>query len=315
MSKVGGNRNFGFGKQLAYAGHAALLRAYIGHYATVAAHSRRWRHFSAWCRSQEICDAREISRETLAVYGEYLSELVERGAMAVSYAQNILSTANTVLEILRHDRQVRVSPAELVGHRTAVRSTPPAGLEFGLVLAATDRLGVLGHHRAAAVAQLARRFGLRIKEAALLNLCSACRQASQQGRVRVTEGTKGGAGRAQERWVPCTEDDLAFLTKAVDLQGDGRNIIPPEKRWIEFSNHLHSVAVPVFVQIGLLSFHDLRAGYACSRYSDLTGHPAPCVAGTRQVEKSVDIAARLAIAVELGHGRIEVLSAYVGGCR
>ena len=65
----------------------------------------------------------------------------------------------------------------------------------------------------------------------------------------------------------------------------------------------------------LAGFHDLRAAYACERYEALTGAPAPVVAGERRVERATDHAARAMISQEIGHGRIEVVAAYVGSAR
>ena len=46
MGKVGGERNFGFGKQMAWAGRNALADRYgDGHYGTQAAHGDRWQQF------------------------------------------------------------------------------------------------------------------------------------------------------------------------------------------------------------------------------------------------------------------------------
>ena len=62
MSKVGGNRNFGYGKQMAWAGKQALKDRYgNGHYGTTASHAERWGQFVAWCRDEpDIRDARWI---------------------------------------------------------------------------------------------------------------------------------------------------------------------------------------------------------------------------------------------------------------
>ena len=62
-------------------------------------------------------------------------------------------------------------------------------------------------------------------------------------------------------------------------------------------------------------FHELRAAYACERYQQLTGAAAPVVAGGRQVSKEEDTAARWVLTQELGHGRIDVVSSYIGSGR
>lgn len=45
-------RNFGYGRQLSYAGRRALEDLFAGgHFATIKAHSDRWQAFVRWCRS------------------------------------------------------------------------------------------------------------------------------------------------------------------------------------------------------------------------------------------------------------------------
>lgn len=47
-------RNFGYGRQLSYAGPQAFDLFGGGHYATVKAHSDRWQAFVRWCRSAGV---------------------------------------------------------------------------------------------------------------------------------------------------------------------------------------------------------------------------------------------------------------------
>ena len=47
MGNVGGNRNYGYGKQLAWAGKNALADRYgQGHFSTRATHEERWNQFA-----------------------------------------------------------------------------------------------------------------------------------------------------------------------------------------------------------------------------------------------------------------------------
>jgi len=67
-------------------------------------------------------------------------------------------------------------------------------------------------------------------------------------------------------------------------------------------------------QRGLKGFHELRAAYACERYEQLTGHAAPVNGGhCYRNERDLDQKARQQISLELGHNRIDVMSAYIGG--
>ena len=47
-------RNFGYGRQLSYAGPQALKDLFGGgHYGTVKAHRDRWQAFVRWCRLED----------------------------------------------------------------------------------------------------------------------------------------------------------------------------------------------------------------------------------------------------------------------
>jgi hypothetical protein len=121
MGKVGGERNFGYGKQMAWGGKNALADRYgDGHYGTQAAHGERWQQFCDYARDQEVRDVRQVTEELVIAYGKSLQQRVEAGEMAVSYAQNLLSSVNVVLETMRGDSVLRVSPSELVGEHSSV---------------------------------------------------------------------------------------------------------------------------------------------------------------------------------------------------
>ena len=156
MGKVGGERNFGYGKKMDWAGKNALADRYgEGHYATRAAHVERWGQFVSYAKGEGIKDARAVTREMIRTYGTYLAGQVNLGKMAVAYAQNLLSSVNVVLEALRGDRQLRVSPANLVGKRAHVRDSAPAGLDRQPVAAGAAALRARGQDRVAAVVELA----------------------------------------------------------------------------------------------------------------------------------------------------------------
>ncbi|VVN02051.1 hypothetical protein PS664_03356 [Pseudomonas fluorescens] len=76
-------RNFGYGRQLSYAGPQALRDLFGGgHYGPVKAHSDRWQAFARWCRSDDgpgLNDARQIDRQTLMDYARHLRSQVEQG--------------------------------------------------------------------------------------------------------------------------------------------------------------------------------------------------------------------------------------------
>lgn len=315
MGKIGGSRNFGYGKSMAWAGKQALMSAYQGRFGTVAANANRWGTFSRFSVEQGVRDARLVTAELVAAFGHRLAEAVDRGEMKVSYAQNLLSSVNTTLSALRGDRLIRVSPSAVVGHRMSVRNAAPAGMDRDRVSAAVQDLRDAGHARAASVVELAREFGVREKEAVLMNLREARDQLRTRYAVDIREGTKGGRGRDVDRWVPASNRSVAILERAIAASQGARNLVPPGQNFRQVNNHLHHVVKEAFERHGLKGLHDLRAAYACERYQQLTGHTAPAVAGFRSASREADMAARETISQELGHERTDVLSAYVGSGR
>jgi len=205
-------RNFGYGRQLSYAGPQALKDLFGGgHYGTVKAHSDRWLAFVRWCRSEDgpgLNDARQIDWQTLLDYVSHLRNQVEQGALDIATAQNQLSSVNRTMAALRGDQYVKVpSPSKALGmRRTSVRRSVPQGQDREHV---KRIVGVLCAHqqpRAAAIAQLARATGMRLREAILADLPRLKREAEHYGKINIQDGTKGGrSGASASRWI--TVDD------------------------------------------------------------------------------------------------------------
>lgn len=317
VRKTSSDRNFGYGKQMEWAGKQALRANFgDGRYNTVGSHAERFRHFATWCKEQkQIRDAAEITREDVEAYCRSLAGEVDAEQLKVSYAINLISSVNVTLSSLRGDDKLRVKPSAEVGSRNRTRRDPPAGLRQHSVRQCADRLRRDGHARIAATIEVARAFGLRRREASMLNARAALGQAYKRGAINITAGTKGGRGHRVDRWVPVTLYTMQVLRRAADAQGKARNLIEPElslKQWFSRLRHAWTL---VRDDYGLKKFHDLRAAYSCARYQKLTGHAAPAVAGKRIADRRADNQARQTIAAELGHGRVDVVASYIGGTK
>ena len=319
MNKFPTHRNFGYGKQLDWAGHQALLDLYgRGHYAAVATHTGRWTQFCDWARTEQgIRDARHIDQTVIEAYAGHLQARVAEEALSVSYAQNLLSTTNTTLEALRGDQEVRIaSPAAVVGRRCLVRTEAPAGMDWQTVEALAIRLRRLKYSQAAAVVLLARTFGVRLREAILGDLRLWRKQARERGAIDIREGTKGGRGKEVERWVPVGEKGVATLDLAIRISaelGCDRNLLKPDESFNDLVNNgeIHQ-ARRHLQEFGIKGYHELRAAWACERYLQEAGCPAPVMRGGQIADHDVDGEARRILAKELGHGRIDVVAEYIG---
>ena len=315
-------RNFGYGRQLSYAGPQALRDLFGGgHYGTVKAHSDRWQAFVRWCRSDDgprLNDARQIDRQILSDYAAHLRHLVERGDLAIATAQNRLSSVNRTMAALRGDQYVKVpSPSKaLEMQRTTIRTTVPQGQDREHVQRIVDVLYEHQKPRAAAIAQLARATGMRLREAILADLPRLKREAKQFGKINIQDGTKGGrSGASAPRWITVDDHIRDALKFADQVSPDGsRNLLAPNESYLDFQKRIVRPARDTLHANNLKGFHELRAAYACERYEQITQHPAPINGGScYQLDRRLDQAARDQISYELGHGRIDVVSAYIGG--
>ena len=315
-------RNFGYGRQLSYAGPQALADMFAGgHYGTVKAHSDRWLAFVKWCRSEQgpgINDARRIDREVLVDYAAYLRDLVKRGDLAVSTAQNRLSSVNRTMAALRGDKYVRLpSPSKTLGmQRTGVRHMAPQGQDREQVKQIVDTL--CSHHqlRAAAIVLLARAIGMRLREAILADLPRLTREAEDLGKINIQDGTKGGrSGASAPRWITVDERIRDALEFAEQVSPTGsHNLIAPNENYLSVLQGFVHSARDILHSQNLKGFHELRAAYACERYEQITQHRAPNNGGKCcQLNQRLDYEARRQISYELGHARIDVVAAYIGG--
>lgn len=243
MALVGkrGGRNFGYGRQLSYAGPQALKDLFGGgHSGTVKAHSDRWQAFVRWCRSEDgpgFNDARQIDRQTLLDYAGYLRQQVEQGELAIATAQNRLSSVNRTMAALRGDQHVKVvSPSKALGlQRTTVRTAAPQGQDREHVKRIVDVLCEHQMPRAAAIAQLARATGMRLREAILADLPRLKREAEYYGKINIQDGTKGGrSGASAPRWIMMNDhirDALAFAHQV--SPGGSRNLLAPDESYLD----------------------------------------------------------------------------------
>ncbi|MDD2062077.1 integrase domain-containing protein [Pseudomonas sp. 25571] len=324
MALVGrrNGRNFGYGRQLSYAGRRALEDLFAGgHFATVKAHSDRWHAFVRWCRSEDgpgYNDARQIVRQTLQDYIAYLRQQIRQGELCIATAQNRLSSVNRTLAALRGDQDVRIiSPSQALGQqRSTVRMRAPDGQDQQQVQRLLQVLVEQKHERVAAIVMLARTTGMRLREAILADLPRLHREAESLGRINIQDGTKGGrAGASAPRWIIANEEVKAALLLAREASPVGsRNLLHRAESYAAFLQRTVLPAREILHRHELKGFHELRAAYACKRYEHLTGYAAPVNGGHRhRIDPDLDRQARLQISLELGHNRIDVVSAYIGG--
>jgi hypothetical protein len=158
---------------------------------------------------------------------------------------------------------------------------------------------------------------MRLREVILADLPRLSREANDLGRINIQDGTKGGrAGASAPRWIAVDDHVRGALEFARQISPAGsRNLISPNEHYLEVLQEFVRPARDILHGPNLKGFHELRAAYACERYEHITQYPAPINGGQCcQVDRNRDREARRQISYELGHGRIDVVAAYIGGC-
>lgn len=309
-------RNFGWGKSL----KGAVRLAYRtcsdpDRFSSEKRFMENVTPFFEWAKDNGIGDlSREDPQWTLEEYGWHKREQVQEGEVAVGTAQNHLSAANQVFMLLSGSSRYWISPSEYSGPRNYARTEPPDGMAHAVIESLIGELVAEGLPRVAAGVALARYGGLRREEFCLANL-HRWRREAPSGRISVVDGTKGGI--VPGRLVPVTERLRGALDFALSVKPKGsHNLLLPEEQYKNFKLGEVQRARSILKRLGVDGYHELRAAYACDRYEQMTGSPAPVMTGGRRTaEKEVDRWAREQISIELGHRRIQITTSYYGGRR
>ena len=157
--------------------------------------------------------------------------------------------------------------------------------------------------------ELEEKFGLRREEAAKIRPHEADR-----GNKLVLRGTwcKGKRAREIPIRTPAQRELLERAKELATTTPEGSLI--PEKTYVK---HIKVYERQTY-KAGIRSPHGLRHAYAQARYENLTGWRCPAAGGSArkglktEEEKALDDHARRILSEEMGHGRLEILTLYLG---
>lgn len=300
-------------KAAAFAANNAVREGTMG-FSHASEIAREFQQFASFARNNGVRQMEYVSRELVTQYGQQLADRVSNDEIGQGQAQNAVSAINSVMRLATQGEWKSVSPTRecRIDQRSATRETPPTGLDR----ASLDQGLAALNERDRAIVELAREFGLRTKEASLLNAQGALREAQTCGTISVSDGTKGGRPREiplHPQSVEYAGRQLAALERAATAQGEARAVMPPDQNWKQWRENGLRAIRETLQQHGVDRLHDLRSAYACERYQQITGHAAPVLGG--QAPRGVARAARLQIANELGHNRTGITNSYIGAHR
>jgi len=317
--------NFGKGRQLGYAVKQALDDHYsrVSHYSTRATHKQRAVTFVQFCRRHCVKDAREIDREFVLSFGQYVRQRIEGeylwpdggvdAQISVAYGHNLVSTVNVIMRAFRGDNVLKVSGKDVLGVcRKSVR-TREIQADVVDTKDAADRAIVAGFERGSAVILLARAWGMRVREAILADLDRMMREIKRTGEAAILEGCKGGR-QSRDRRIRANEFRMEALRFAIEVRPKGSTNLLSETDTVKrFLLRELNPCRSILKQAGVPTFQELRAGFAQDVYEEILAGPSPLKQPIR--DKVMDRIAREEVSKQLGHNRISVASSYIGGTR
>nr|WP_269106752.1 phage integrase N-terminal domain-containing protein [Massilia sp. TS11] len=158
----------------------------------------------------------------------------------------------------------------------------------------------------AASLRLQAAFGLRREESIKIDP----KWADQVDYLRLKDSwTKGG----KYREIPITNKLQREALDHAKQVAKGGSLIPGHMNYRGQLQRFRSECN----RVGINGVHGLRHKYAQDRYKQLTGWAAPAAGGPKSKalsakDKAIDLAARLALSKELGHGREQITAVYLG---
>ena len=189
-------------------------------YSSVATLSERWNPFEQFIKTKGIRCLEDVGPDTLICYGQTLAELVKKGEIATATAQTRVSAINTIYCILTEGNWQSISPTHDcgIGKRKFVRSkAPPSEKELQTALA-----DLTNQPLKQCLVLLCFYFGLRSKEASLLRINVALKQAISENQIEISKGTKEYANNLLDSTERVLSDTLAKLEKNI---GEAMNLM------------------------------------------------------------------------------------------
>ncbi len=316
-------RNFGLRSRDPVMAAKNALKEHAASYGSVATNLSHFRIFSNhMIENHGIKDMRWYQPEHVIQFAETLSEKIETKELTLSTCHDRLAAINTIIQQARRDKALWISPAQYLGRRNGIRTESraltPVQLKQHSKYLSEQKYG----DRLSAAHELTHTIGLRFEEASKLNATKALKEATERRIINIDTGTKGGKHRTLES---LTDLQINILRKATKAQASGKSLIPKELSYKEWRN----IAYRTLSKSEINGWHPGRHTYSQDRYYQLTGALPPVAAGIKHGldhhkymseklnisildAKNLDKTARLEIARELGHHRIQITNSYLG---
>ncbi|WP_043320055.1 integrase domain-containing protein [Microbulbifer sp. HZ11] len=308
-------KNYGWGqspvKAVKWALNQRARKGEIGD-RTIQCYIQAFKKFAKYMREEHrIHDAVLYTEQHLSQFAESIVP-----TYAPAYLQKQTSAINSVMRTITYGKWDSISPSKTTqSRRRTARLDPHLYIAPEVIIAELE--GSLQTQVHAAIG-LVVHFGLRLEEAVSLDIVAALKEHAETGNIDIVYGTKGGRGRECRRLISANDSAYSWLCHCRKFTGPMFSLIPTGMKRDTFKKLVENEALPILKEKYGLTIHKLRHEYAARRYREITGHytPVNCRAfGYPLAHRNLDQLARETITHELGHGRVQVVSIYIGSYR
>ncbi|GAA0794716.1 integrase domain-containing protein [Marinobacterium sediminicola] len=304
--------NFGLGRTIMFA-VAVVLNLYYGggHYKTRAAHVSRFRKFFKFLKQHGINDVRNVGVEHAEAYAQHLTSLLDAGHISLSYAHNLVSSFNVVMQAFRRDEAIKITASDYFASRSYVRKKTP-DMNDASINEAIEIMEARSERRAVALLKLIRFFGLRLREGILADLDRWWNEYQKTGFVNVIDGTKGGR-KSPDRLIRVTPEGKEALEYAISVRAkESKNLLATNESLIGFVNTVVKRMRNFLKEYGIVNIREVRTYFMVELFEAVTGLRAPVRDKSTLENEKLLRQGYEAVAQAAGHDRIGIARAYVG---
>ncbi len=307
--------NFGYGRTLSYAVKQALISEYgFGCYGTRKTHEGRINIFIKLLSDYDVNDVRYITAEHTEAFAQRIEFDFISGNMCLSYAHNMISSVNIIMRIFRRNDDLYIKASDYLDARTYIRRKVPS-MNDQSINEAISILNESGYKRGSAIIRLVRHFGLRLREAVLMDLDRCWIEYKKTGFVTILEGTKGGR-KCDSRNIPVTPEGVKALEYARKVRPEGsKNILSANKEDESLKDFLCSEVEKVrsiLKRYEIVNIREIRVYFMIEYFEKVTGLPAPVVDQSTLLNEELLRLGWTEVARVAGHNRMSVARSYVG---
>lgn len=316
-------RNFGLkSRNIVMAGKNALRNSGAS-FGSISTNLSHWRYCAKYLFEQhDIKDMRFIEHHHFVEVAESISDLVDAGELTLSTAHDRIAAVNVIMKEARQDKEMWVSPVQYLGQRSGIRTESRALTNHQVKDHSLYLLNQKYGKHLNAIHEMTVILGVRFEEGSKIDANKAFKEAIKHKTLHLTKGTKGGRSRVIAN---LNTMQIGLLKKVASIQGKSRSLIPEGMSYKKWKNHAYKALKNAAVN----GWHPGRHTYAIKRYEKLTGVLPPVMAQIKHgyahhkylaekcnlsitVARAKDKSARLQIARELGHNRVQITNAYLG---